>query len=629
MINPGEIKETLEKIAGSDKKNTKVLKKTNNTLSKLLKIEEKQTVADRKEQSEGVKHRNRLTQMNKRSEQDKGKGPFDALFGKQAEAKKEGKDLGKMVLLALGLATAGAAWLFSDDPNAQKLREDIQKEITKAIDFMKEELQKALNQLAKDLSNQLTKFADSLGKETGLTSAQETKTDEAPGTILEKQQQLREEIQSGNVLDNISGVQQERKEQLYYLESGEEMGYGSDFRKGGGAGKRGQGIVSGDVTDVMAYETGLSEYDTETLQKLDRLIRERRSLNDQVAGMDSDDPDREKIKKKLEEKDDIIGDLLENNKNLLEKLKKERDERYERINQPQKKQKGGPIDVPGTGSGDKVPMMLSPGSFVLNREASKLFPGFQEGGAIPATPKPTNVVMRQQGGSIPLTTDVKPSSEKNKATNAGTSGNKTTQKTPTYQPNNLSITNVFGAPGMNVTNLNLSPQVDVNMSMKMGGMKMPKVNMPKFKMPKMKGFGKSRKARSGKTGGMSGAKVGSAMKGGTSGIIPSQMNTGGMSGTVSSSSMISRSTNVAKRQQGGRISSGSVGNQRFNDAQEQFKQSVKRNVRRKVVKVIRSPQRPAPVQPAPSGNEQFGSGGGVNIVQMSSQLHRIKAGANY
>ena len=42
-------------------------------------------------------------------------------------------------------------------------------------------------------------------------------------------------------------------------------------------------------------------------------------------------------------------------------------------------QSGGPIRVPGSGSGDRVPAVVSPGSFVLNREASKVM-GFQTGG---------------------------------------------------------------------------------------------------------------------------------------------------------------------------------------------------------------------------------------------------------
>ena len=47
-------------------------------------------------------------------------------------------------------------------------------------------------------------------------------------------------------------------------------------------------------------------------------------------------------------------------------------------------QSGGPVRVPGSGTGDKVPMMLPPGSFVMNRNAA----GFQTGGMVPTMLEP-------------------------------------------------------------------------------------------------------------------------------------------------------------------------------------------------------------------------------------------------
>jgi TP901 family phage tail tape measure protein len=43
-----------------------------------------------------------------------------------------------------------------------------------------------------------------------------------------------------------------------------------------------------------------------------------------------------------------------------------------------RRQKGGPAYVPGTGSGDKVPALLEPGEFVINREATKQYGGLLE-----------------------------------------------------------------------------------------------------------------------------------------------------------------------------------------------------------------------------------------------------------
>ena len=49
-----------------------------------------------------------------------------------------------------------------------------------------------------------------------------------------------------------------------------------------------------------------------------------------------------------------------------------------------KLQKGGAVNVPGSGSGDKVPMMLPAGSFVMNRNAAR----FQSGGMVPTMLEP-------------------------------------------------------------------------------------------------------------------------------------------------------------------------------------------------------------------------------------------------
>ena len=53
--------------------------------------------------------------------------------------------------------------------------------------------------------------------------------------------------------------------------------------------------------------------------------------------------------------------------------------------EPVKRQVGGHINVPGVGDGDKVPMMLPQGSFVLNKMASM---HFQTGGMVPTLLEP-------------------------------------------------------------------------------------------------------------------------------------------------------------------------------------------------------------------------------------------------
>lgn len=86
--------------------------------------------------------------------------------------------------------------------------------------------------------------------------------------------------------------------------------------------------------------------------------------------------------KEFKDKNFII-DQINNDRKLL-------NEAFGRNTPLIKKQKGGPIRVPGTGSGDTVPALLPPGSFVLNRNATNAF--FQDGGRVPAMLEPGEMV---------------------------------------------------------------------------------------------------------------------------------------------------------------------------------------------------------------------------------------------
>lgn len=86
--------------------------------------------------------------------------------------------------------------------------------------------------------------------------------------------------------------------------------------------------------------------------------------------------------KEFKDKNFII-DQINNDRKLL-------NEAFGRNTPLIKKQKGGPIRVPGTGSGDTVPALLPPGSFVLNRNATNAF--FQDGGRVPAMLEPQEMV---------------------------------------------------------------------------------------------------------------------------------------------------------------------------------------------------------------------------------------------
>ena len=98
------------------------------------------------------------------------------------------------------------------------------------------------------------------------------------------------------------------------------------------------------------------------------------------------------IKKQLRErrlKSGRKNSLNNKIKSTEEKIEQLREEKS-KIQIPQGYQTGGAISVPGMGQGDKVPAMLPPGSFVLNRNASSHM--HATGGMIPAMLEPGEMV---------------------------------------------------------------------------------------------------------------------------------------------------------------------------------------------------------------------------------------------
>ena len=382
------IQKFFDDLMESTKERHESFLKLGKTTKELLKIEVKSKKADKEKQKEKDKHKKFLKQQEARKEKDQ-KGPLQQMFSKDKDSESK---LSGWLLAALGIAGTGlaAGWLLSDDPNAKKIREAIGDAVKEGAELLTGAISDAIDQAVDDLKASLQKWADDQARGTGLGGSttpgqQEVATEEAEGTLEEKKQQLREEIKSGNWLDNITGAQQERKEQLYYLESGEVMSYEPGFRRGGGGGAKGHGIVSGDVTRVRDHNTGLSEDDKADLDELDDLIRTRISFNDDLAAGNITDEERENLEEALAAAERTIGRFYDKNKELTEVLKEERNARLERVNNPvQKKQTGGIINVPGYGDGDKVPMLLPPESFVLNKKASKHFQKRQKGGTVEA-----------------------------------------------------------------------------------------------------------------------------------------------------------------------------------------------------------------------------------------------------
>ncbi|QIN96787.1 hypothetical protein [Synechococcus phage S-N03] len=382
------IQQFFTDLLKSSKQKEKAVRDLGKTTDKLLAIETKSAKADKKEQKEEQKHKNRLAQLAARKERDQ-KGPIQEMFGKDKAA---GTKLSGWLMAALGLGAgvAGAAWLMSDDPTAKKIRDEIGKLIKQGVEALKKALKEAIDKAVAELDAFLRGWANDQFRGTGLGTTttpgeQEAQTEAADGTRQEKMDQLRDEIKNGNWIDNITGAQQERREQLYYLEAGEVMQYTPEFRMGGGGGKHGRNIVSGDVTQIREQTAGIAQEDKDRLKELDTLIRDRREFNDRLAKMPKDDDSYDLLVKKLNEKEEEIGQFYSENEALTKLLEGARNKRLERINQPVvQKQTGGVIKVPGYGDGDKVPMLLPPESFVLNKKASKHYVKRQTGGTVEA-----------------------------------------------------------------------------------------------------------------------------------------------------------------------------------------------------------------------------------------------------
>jgi len=382
------IQQFFTDLLKSSKEKEKAVESLGKTTDKLLEIETKSAKADAKEQKEERNHKNRLAQLAARKERDQ-KGPMQEMFG---EDKTAGTKLSGWLMAALGIGAgvAGAAWLMSDDPTAKKIRDELGKLIKQGVEALKNALKEAIDKAVAELDAFLRGWANDQMRGTGLGTtttpgAQEVKTEAADGTLQEKIDQLRDEIKNGNWIDNITGVQPERIKQLYYLESGEVMQHTYGFRPGGGGGRYGRSIVSGDVTQIREQTAGVSKEDKARLKELDTMIRDRREYNDRLAKMPKEDDSYQLLVDALNEKEKEIGQFYDENEALTKLLEGARDKRLERINnptQPIQKQTGGVIKVPGYGDGDKVPMLLPPESFVLNKKASKHFQRRVKGGEV-------------------------------------------------------------------------------------------------------------------------------------------------------------------------------------------------------------------------------------------------------
>ena len=207
-----------------------------------------------------------------------------------------------------------------------------------------------------------------------------------------------QEMQFGDSADTVAAIQRDREASKKPYR-GARGGMSNDYRRSGGnETAMQQGFITPEQQDSQrrVYELLFKDLEDEKNERIKKEATTVRKKPGNRAGAKESIVDEEKKK-------EIIADYEKKKAGLVKRY----EETFGPLNQDiQRRQSGGPITVPGSGSGDKVPMMLPPGSFVLNRNASN-FLRRQTGGVVPTMLEPgelvylnENIPRFQNGGEV-------------------------------------------------------------------------------------------------------------------------------------------------------------------------------------------------------------------------------------
>lgn len=303
----------------------KPLTDVDENLQEYLEKEEKRFEKVKKDRKKDRALQKKEAQLKKRKKADKG-NILVKLFGTKAERAQRVKTINKW--MAGGLALAGGGF-------AAALVTKYHKEIGDALGPVVEEIGEKVKEMATQAATSMieklkevaSKAALSLGQSLkntiiGLTGIKETKAKMAGGEgfLQARESTNRKLSQSG--LNNAGEVK----------------------------GRQGQG---GQRKKLTVAQQEVAEESRVENRRLDTL---RKEMESELA-------------------------KIRNSRGKITNKTRETEIRKQYNDKALRRQVGGPITVPGKGSGDKVPMMLPSGSFVLNRNASS-FLGFQTGGEV-------------------------------------------------------------------------------------------------------------------------------------------------------------------------------------------------------------------------------------------------------
>ena len=309
-------------------------KQIGNPVKKLEAIEETSTelleLKD-EEQKLAQEERRRENRSLDREEQRIKRGGLDRLnfikkiFGTKEEKKKEAGGINKWLMAGLGLGVLGAGFLKYKDQiveDMQKFADKIGKMIKGLIDSAIEAGKKKLGEALEDAKNSLFTWTE-------------------------------------NALSDLFGW-------------AKDIVFGEEKVTAGSAYQGQQNKINERLSASGLDAEGNTEDGSERTAEQERAFQEaqeqRKSLQKKKDAYDAD------VKAAKESKSSSGRSRAKSRKTKIKRIENEFIE-----NITIKKQQGGPIDVPGYGTGDKVPMLLPSGSFVLNKNAARML---QNGGEV-------------------------------------------------------------------------------------------------------------------------------------------------------------------------------------------------------------------------------------------------------
>ena len=560
------------------KKSTKQIEEIQTHIDEIYELQKKSNSAVKDDRKKERATQSKLKQIEKRKKADK-KGLLEKIFGNKSQRKAEGLKINKWLVAGLGLAALGGL--------AYKFRDKIGEEISDFIEEKAEDVKEAIEEKIEEVGESI-----------------KTKLGEAVKSMQIKASSKISEFTKG-ITDPITNMFSDMESNFYGGDAFKEAHKkNNQTLSDAGLNNQGRKDTRGKAK-LTPEEEGVSE---EALAERKRLDKLREEMEAELAAV------TKSKKGKRKRGGGYSMHHTDEEKQELSDIKK----KYE--NKVQKRQTGGPIIVPGIGSGDKVPMMLPAGSFVLNREASKTFDGFQGGGRVerqiqpqPKQPPTINVDVTSLAPEMPQ---------------MPTGGNMTNPMVRKKEMSKLSSI-VAGGLGSGGGKESLKiPSIGGDISKK----------LKNLSSIMSKGFSRSHTQKN---------SMGAVSPGGTSNnksistsIDNSPFTSSGNSSSAPSVSMptitktrsvtpgqpSSQPVGVVKRQVGGSVGGPT---QRFNEAQSSVMEEISAKTQRQVIVVKRRAPAPAAPSGGDSGSVNVSSGSELNIVEMKNKLHRLSAGAKY